>query len=154
MKIDLMDRSKYFRTMMILIKRDLRISFHKKDYFLRRGRVLQFGTDFCGKTIQDMLKNPHIDEKPPVFSNINIAKIYLKNGIQVAFADKNLHQKEYNWIQKVAQANGISDQWLFNPLFDFLNAPQKKKSNTLEIEKNYQTHQEIMKSDRKKHTEH
>ena len=99
MQIDLMDRSKYFRAMVILIKRD---------------------------------------------------KIFLKDGIKIAFADKNLHQKEYNWLQKVARANHISDEWLLGQLHDFLNDPQKKKSKTLEIEKYYQKYQEISKSKQEK----
>jgi len=150
MQIDLMDRSKYFRAMVILIKRDLTISPKEKDFFLRIGQILQFSADFCQETIHNLLKNPYIDEKPPVFSNINMAKIFLKDGIKIAFSDKNLHQKEYNWLQKVARANHISDEWLLGQLHDFLNDPQKKKSKTLEIEKYYQKYQEISKSKQEK----
>ena len=149
MQNDLMDRSKYFRAMVVLIKKDLRISPKEKDFFLRMGQILQFSTEFCEEIINDLLKNPHIDEKPPVFSNTTIARIFLKDGIKMAFADKNLHQKEYNWLQKVSRANHIPDDWLLQQLFDFLNDPQKKKSKTLEIEKYYQQYQEISKSNHK-----
>lgn len=134
MLMTLADRSNYFKGLLLLTRKDDLITPEEEAMILRLGEVLQFNREFCETTIHDLLDNPHIDDNPPQFSNHECAEIFLLDGIKVAFADHNLHVKEYTWMQEIAIQNNISKDWLADRLSDFLNEAHSERNHTFEIE--------------------
>jgi len=134
MSMTLADRSDYFRGLLLLTRKDSVITNEEKAVLLRLGELLQFNREFCEHTIRNLLQNPYFDEKPPFFSNRECAEMFLLDGIKVAFADHNLHKKEYAWIQEIAVKNDISLEWLSDRLSEFLNETDFNRNN-FEIER-------------------
>ena len=102
---------------------------------LSLGKSMQFSEEFVEETILDLLKNNHINDFPLVFSTEECAKVFLKDAIKIAFADNSLNITEYNWLQKVALTNRVSDQWLFYQLASFLKNQDWEERNKFEITK-------------------
>ncbi len=134
MKMTLQDRSLYFKGLLLLTRKDNIITSEEKALLLRLGELLEFNRDFCENTIRDVLKNSYIDESPPLFSNRECAELFLLDGIKMAFADNNLHQKEYEWMVEIAAQNKISTKWLSDRLTDFLKNTENGQSLLFEIE--------------------
>ncbi len=134
MNMTLQDRSLYFKGLLLLTRKDNVIADEEKALLLRLGELLQFNREFCENTIRDLLNNSHLDEEPPLFSNKEFAEMFLLDGIKMAFADNNLHKKEYGWMQEIAERNSIPADWLSARLSDFLNETQTKKIPLFEIE--------------------
>jgi len=137
MSINLRDKSLYLQGMFILIGKDSVVSPEENEMVMHMGRLLQFSTEFCQETIQNLLQNEYIGQLRPVFSDVEFSKIFLKDAIKLAFADNQLHSKEYEWLKKVARRNKISDEWLSFQLSSFLNMPETDEKKTLEIERLY-----------------
>jgi len=137
MSINLRDKSLYLQGMFILIGKDSVVSPEENEMVMHMGRLLQFSTEFCQETIQNLLQNEYIGQITPVFSDVEFSKIFLKDAIKLAFADNQLHSKEYEWLKKVARRNKISDEWLSFQLSSFLNMPETDEKKTLEIERLY-----------------
>ena len=112
MNINLKDKSLYLQGMFILIRKDSVISPEENEMVMHIGRVLQFSSEFYRETIQNLLQNEYIGQLTPVFSDVEFAKLFLRVGIKLAFADNQLHSKEYEWLKEVARRNKISDEWL------------------------------------------
>ena len=137
MNINLKDKSLYLQGLFVLIGKDSVVSPEENEMVMHIGKVLQFSIEFCQETIQNLLQNEYIGQSTPVFSDVECAKLFLKDGIKLAFADNQLHSKEYEWLKEVARRNKISDEWLSYQLSSFLNVIETDEKNTLEIEKFY-----------------
>ncbi len=134
MNMTLQDRSLYFKGLLLLTRKDNIIANEEKALLLRLGELLQFNREFCENTIRDILKNPYMDEEPPLFSNREFAEMFLLDGIKMAFADNNLHKKEYGWMQEIAEKNNVSADWLSARLSDFLTDAPTGTNPPFEIE--------------------
>ena len=134
MQMTLADRSNYFKGLLLLARKDKVLADEEKAMLLRLGELLQYNRDFCEQTIYNLLTNPHLDEIPPTFSNKECTELFLLDGIKIAFADHNLHKKEYTWMQEIAMQNDISSDWLTARLADFLNGENGTRQNNFEIE--------------------
>ena len=132
-----MDRSYYFKGMLLLVRKDEKISGEERALLMRIGKILRFNQRFCEQTIDDLLRNEHITELPLQFSNKEWAEVFLKDAIKIAYSDHELHIKEYNWLQQIARTNNISDQWLLEQLSDFLNNHELNKEVRFEVQKFY-----------------
>lgn len=121
MTMTLADRSHYYRGLLLLTRKDNIVTNEEKAILLRLGELLQFNREFCESTIRDLLNNPHFDESPPKFSSREVAEMFLMDGIRVAFADHNLHQAEFKWMQEIADLNEVDSNWLSQQLFAFLD---------------------------------
>ena len=111
MKFTLQDRSNYLRGLLILIGKDRKIAKEEREIFIKLSSELGFSKEFCEEAINELLENEYIIEEPPKFSNENIAKIFIKDGIRIAFVDKEFHLYELNWLRSVAHANFIDNEW-------------------------------------------
>ncbi len=133
MEFTLLDRSNYLRGLLILIGKDRKISEEEKELFRKLSDTLGFSKDFCETAMEELLENEYIMEEPPKFSNIEIAKLFIQDGIKLAFADKEIHLYEMSWLRSVAEANSIDHLWSFQQFEHF-----KKNNNPdvgFEIEK-------------------
>jgi hypothetical protein len=116
MRISLMDRSLYLKGLMLLIRKDREIRDEEKDMILRIGAILGFEKKFCECTISEILDNRYVVDEPPQFSRPEVARSFVKDGMRVALADGELHEWELGWLKTVAQANGVADDALYDPI--------------------------------------
>lgn len=107
MKISLLDRSLYYKGLLLLIRQDRRIHDEEKKMMLGIGKMLGFDPKFCAKTIEEILKNNHIDNTPPVFSKPDIALCFIRDGLSVSASDGQIHEAEIQWLNAVAKHNGL-----------------------------------------------
>ena len=131
MEITLLDRSNYYRGLLILIGKDRQVSDEEKAMFKSLGKELGFNKEFCEGAVNELLENEYIIEEPPKFSNIEIAKLFIRDGIKLAFADKELHLYELSWLKSVADTNSIDNTWGLEQFEQFKN--HKNGSNEFEI---------------------
>lgn len=113
-KISLIDRSLYFKGLLLLIRKDAKISDPEVILMKRIGELLGFETEFCDTAIRDILINEHIVDAPPVFSTSEIAKRFIRDGITISHCDHDIHPMEWNWLESVAKVNQLDFQLLFD----------------------------------------
>ena len=121
MEFTLLDRSNYLRGLLILIGKDRKISEEEKKLFRQLSNELGFSKEFCETAMEELLENEYIIEDPPKFSNVEIAKLFILDGIKLAFADKELHLYELSWLRSVAEANSIEHAWAMEQFEKFKN---------------------------------
>ena len=108
-KMTLIDRSLYFKGLMLLIRKDQNINEEEKRLMMRIGKIMGFEENFCKNTIKDILANKNIDEAPPRFSNSYIAKCFIRDGIMISLVDKEMHTEELKWLKEIASVNGLEN---------------------------------------------
>ena len=114
MKATLIDRSNYFRGMLVLIGRDKIIHPSEHDLVLQFGKALDFDTRFCEGAIANLLDNEHITEDPILFDAREMAECFLRDGLKLSLVDREIHSEELTWLKITAQANKIPDDWFEN----------------------------------------
>jgi len=111
LKISLMDRSLYFKGMMLLIRKDRVVGEEERALMMRIGQLLSFEKGFCQGVIDDILTNEHVLDEPPLFSEPEVARCFIKDGLKVSLSDGQLHDSERHWLSDVAEANGLDRSW-------------------------------------------
>jgi hypothetical protein len=129
MRIPLSDRGVYYRGLLVLIRRDRVIDSQERELMIRFGQKLDFDKRFCEAAIDDLLKNPHIKDKPMKFSDRKTAEFFLRDAILLAFVDDELHPKELAWLKEVAKENRIDDEWLNAQLSGLDRLPSPAATN-------------------------
>jgi hypothetical protein len=105
-------RGKYYRGLLVLVRRDRVIHRRERDMMLRIGRLLDFDERFCVDTLDDLLTNRLITDKPIVFSRREIAECFLTDAVALAGCDDHVHPHELAWLRSIARANGLAGGWL------------------------------------------
>jgi hypothetical protein len=105
------DRGKYYRGLLVLVRRDRVIHRRERDMMLRIGRLLDFDERFCVDTLDDLLTNRLITDKPIVFSRREIAECFLTDAVALAGCDDHVHPHELAWLRSIARANGLAGGW-------------------------------------------
>ncbi len=111
MEITLLDRSNYYRGLLLLARKDRKITEVESQLMMRIGTTLGFDKEFCENAIREVLENEHIDTTPPTFSTREVAQTFIKDGLVVATTGAELHPAEEEWLHATARANGIDDEW-------------------------------------------
>ena len=111
MTFSLLDRSNYLRGLLILIGKDRKITREEKILFRKLSKELGFNKEFCENALKEYLVNKYLNIDPPKFSDIEIAKLFIQDGIKLAFADKELNHYEIGWLKSVADTNKINHNW-------------------------------------------
>ncbi len=111
MRMSLMDRSLYYKGLMLLIRKDREIHDEEKRIMMAIGRTLSFDADFCENTIQEILTNKHVSDIPPHFSKPAIARCFIKDGLRVCLVDNETHEAELAWLKAVAEENRLDYNW-------------------------------------------
>ncbi len=112
MKASQIDRSRYLRGLLVLIGKDRVVDPDEHALVLQFGRMLDFDIRFCEAAMADLLTNEHITDDPVVFDEPEIAACFLRDALRAALADREIHAREFAWLEKVARANGIPDAWM------------------------------------------
>ena len=123
MEIKIQDKSNYLKSVLILVGKDGKISQSERKLVLKLSHVLGFDQKFCEEAMNDLLDNEYIIEDPPIFSNRAIAEAFLKDGMKIAFSDKDLHLYEMNWLKIVGDKNNISLEWRLQEFEKIQHAP-------------------------------
>ena len=127
------DEKKYFKSLLLLVGKNMIISSKDKELLLNTCDLLGFNKDFCKEEIENTCDHNYIIDEPPQFSDQSIAKILLKDGIRVALPDKKPHIYELYWLRAIAKKNNIPDYWLAEELYLFLNSKDAGNGQNLEI---------------------
>ncbi len=112
MKISMIDAGKYFKGLLLLIRKDHKVTETEIALIARVGKQLGFEKEFCDTAVQEILKNRYIEDSPPEFSSKELAMMFIRDGLVVALSDKHFDHKEEKWLKSVADKNGIDTSWL------------------------------------------
>jgi hypothetical protein len=110
-KISLVDRSLYYKSLMLLIRKDRKIHDEEKSMMMSIGQMLGFNSKFCANTLEEILDNNHIIDSPPLFSETDIALCFIRDGLKLSGADGQIQKAELTWLKSVAESNGLSNLW-------------------------------------------
>jgi len=130
MVIPVLDGSNYFKGMLLLVRKDNKISEPEHVIITRIGKALGFEKGFIEDAIKEILNNKYISDEPPVFSSRELAEKFIKDGLILAASDKQIHPREEEWLIAVAGANNIESSWYF----DEKNSLLQMKYHTIRLD--------------------
>ncbi|PKN84247.1 MAG: hypothetical protein CVU51_10850 [Deltaproteobacteria bacterium HGW-Deltaproteobacteria-1] len=133
-KITLTDRSIYFKGLLLLVCNDGVIHEKERVMMLRVGKLLDFEQRFCEKTITEALGNTLFTTELPKFSNSDVAKCFIRDGIRLALADGHFHIKENDFLKRVAVHHGLEDAWFEQAIESIVDQMASALLNGLEAE--------------------
>ncbi len=117
--IALMDKSNYYKGLLILVGKDRIVHQEERLLMLKLGEILDFDKRFCQAAIDNLLHNKYLIDEPIIFSNGNIAMSFLLDAIRLAFIDGEIHPHELDWLNAIAQANSVEKEWLDSEVLRF-----------------------------------
>ncbi|MFZ0453256.1 MAG: hypothetical protein WAM24_05845 [Ignavibacteriaceae bacterium] len=135
MIINPIDKSNYFKGLLVLVGKDKEINQNESDLIKKIGNILGFNHDFVDKAIKNFFKNKYIIEDPPLFSNYDFAEIFIKDGIRIALINKVINIDQIKWLETAAMKNNLSKQWLFIELESLLDNNNSALEIYFEIQK-------------------
>ncbi len=108
MKINIIDASNYFKGLLLLIRKDRKITQPERDLMKSIGKSLGFEKEFCDTAIHDILENIYIEDIPPAFSTRDLAIKFIKDGLYLALVDhEEIHPEEEQWLKSTVVKNGL-----------------------------------------------
>jgi len=128
-----LDRSNYVKGLLLMIGKDKKITDKEKDLLHKTGKALSFNKKFIERAIDELLENKYLGNEPPIFSQKNYAEAFLRDAIKLAFVDNDLSSEEFDWLQSIAAANGLTNEWLKNELAYYRSGKHSHESQELEI---------------------
>ncbi len=126
------DKSKYFRGLLILIRKDRKVSVEEKELIMNVGSRLGFEKRFCETAINEILENEFIEDEAPVFSASPVAESFILDGLTLAISDSDLNPEELDFLKATLDKNHLTENWFSDKLKDAIS---KGKNDRLEIEK-------------------
>ena len=111
MNITVRDGGNYLKGLLLLIRKDRKITDAEVHLVTRIGKTLGFERTFCENAIGEILENKYIVDEPPVFSTMELAKKFIKDGLALASSDNEVHPSEEEWLWSTAEANGLEGSW-------------------------------------------
>jgi hypothetical protein len=111
MNVSIVDGSNYFKGLLLLIRKDRKISDSEIILMQYIGKMLGFEKEFCDNAIRDILENEYIEDTPPRFTTKELAEKFVKDGLAVAFSDRECHPSEEAWLKNAAIHNGLDEAW-------------------------------------------
>ena len=126
MQIPQLDRSNYLKGLLITARKDKQLTDLEKNMIRKLSERLGFSQDFFEETINNLLENRYIKDDPIVFSEQNIAKSFIEDGLRLSLIDDSVSADELDWLKQTANANDIDEKWVDDRLKEF-----KTKSHLL-----------------------
>ena len=83
MNISIVDGSNYFKGLLLLIRKDRKVSESEIHLMQRIGKILGFEKEFCDTAITDILENTYIQDEIPLFSTKELAEKFIKDGLSI-----------------------------------------------------------------------
>jgi len=104
------DKSNYLKGLLILARKDDQLVDNEKNFIRTVAQKFGFSKDFYEDTLKSLMGNKYITEEPIIFSNKQVAELFLDDGFLLAFSDNVMDNEELNWLKIIAKANGIDDE--------------------------------------------
>lgn len=117
----LLDKSEYLKGLLILARKNNSLDEKEKTVIRNVANRLGFSKDFYEDTLKYLMSNKYITEEPIKFSNPSIAKLFIKDGLELAYSDNELCEKELNWLKSIAKENQLEVDWLMESITEFEN---------------------------------
>ena len=116
MEFSVLDKSNYLKGLLIIAKKDNKLTEPEKKIIRNIALRLGFATDFYEDTLRSLLANKYILEDPFIFSHKKIAESFICDGLKLAFSDGIIPDKEIKWLRLVAEKNGLNEEWFEDKL--------------------------------------
>ena len=129
MEFSVLDKSNYLKGLLVIAKKDNKLTEPEKKIIRDIALKLGFATDFYEDTLRSLLANKYILEDPFEFSHKKIAESFICDGLKLAFSDGIIPDKEIKWLKKVAEKNGLSDEWFEGELKVYKDINHTHKSS-------------------------
>ena len=84
---------------------------------------LGFSLDFFEESISHLLENKYITEEPLIFSDENIAKSFIEDGLKLAISGDVIGDEELAWLNQTARVNQISEVWVNKKIQEIKSKP-------------------------------
>jgi len=115
----LIDKSNYFRGLLLLASRDNKISVREQGSIRKIARILNYEQEFVENALSGLLENQYISKEPPEFANKEFAKAFIKDGIKMVFVNWSAHFEEIKWLKQVSIKNGLPLDWFDEELENY-----------------------------------
>jgi hypothetical protein len=135
MQNNYLDRSNYVKGLLLLMGKDKKITDEEREFLHTIGKALSFNKKFIDRAIDELFENKYLGNEPPVFSQKQYAEAFLRDAIKLVFVDNELSTEEFAWLQLIAVANGLTDEWLKDELEQYQSGQYSLGSQKLEMEK-------------------
>jgi len=122
-EIPQLDRSSYLKGLLITARKDNQLTESEISIIKKFATRLGFSSDFFEETISHLLENKYITEEPVKFSEKNIAKSFIEDGLKLALSDNLIGKDELSWLNETAKTNGIDDQWVNKKMKEIQSKP-------------------------------
>lgn len=123
MEIPQIDRSNYLKGLLITARRDKQLNETEITIIKNLAKRLGFSSDFFEETISHLLENKYITEEPIKFSNQDIAKSFIEDGLKLALSDQVMTDNEISWLKETAKENGFDEDWFNKKLKEIQSRP-------------------------------
>lgn len=123
MEIPQIDRSSYLKGLLITARKDNQLSVAEISIIKKMATSLGFSLDFFNETISNLLENKYITEEPIKFSQQDIAKSFIEDGLKLALSDDNISEDETNWLKDTAKENGLDEEWVNKKMKEIQSKP-------------------------------
>ncbi|MBN1301756.1 MAG: hypothetical protein JW995_11130 [Melioribacteraceae bacterium] len=131
MTLPVQEKSKYFKSMLILMRKDRKITEAEKKILIDIGKVLGFEQKFCLTAIKELLDNEYLIDDVPRFSNKEFAKSFIIDGLRLAVSDNELNPEELEYLTNILKVNEIDDIWFGNTIKQILNNDEHSTADFL-----------------------
>ena len=106
-EISYQDRSEFLRGFATMIRKNNCGNIDEKKMFLTIGKYFGFEEEFCEKSLELLLVNKYISEKPAVFSTKPIANFFIKDVTKIMSQTQSISVATVKWLQLTANANKV-----------------------------------------------
>lgn len=135
MTLEMSDKSSYLKGMLVLFCKDGNINNTDEKTIRGIAEELGFNHYFVDSSINEIKHNKYFMEEPPVFSNSEIAKVFIRDAIRFAFIDYKYHMYEIHWLSMITSKNNLPGKWFLSEIKYFLNKNRSFINNSFEIQK-------------------
>ena len=123
MEIPQIDRSRYLKGLLITARKDNQLTQSEKSIIKKFAMKLGFSLDFFEESISHLLENKYITEEPLIFSDKNIAKSFIEDGLKLAISGDVIGDEELAWLNQTARVNQISEVWVNKKIQEIKSKP-------------------------------
>jgi hypothetical protein len=117
MTINVLDASNYFKGLLLLIRKDRKVTPAEIEAMKRIGKALGFERKFCENAIAEILENAFIVDEPPHFPSKELAYKFIRDGLYLAFIDhRDIDPHEERWLKLTVEKNGIEEDFFAREL--------------------------------------
>jgi hypothetical protein len=111
MRIKISEGSNYLRGLLVLSRKDRKITVPEIRLIKHVGGALGYCPKFCADAIREILDNKYIRDAPPGFSSQLLAEKFVKDGLVLASSDNQVHPLEAAWLKSVVEKNRLCLAW-------------------------------------------